>query len=77
MIDGIHFLLTYQCTYECDHCFLHCSPKAEGTFTISQVQQALKEIAKIKSKDLNTDTIEMIERTIEGTARSMGIRIEK
>ena len=50
-LTGIHFLLTYQCTNECDHCFLHCGPQAEGTFTISQVQQVLKEIAKTKSID--------------------------
>ena len=23
MIRGLHFLLTYECTYECDHCFSH------------------------------------------------------
>ena len=33
MLTGIHFLLTYSCTSECDHCFLYCSPNAKGTFT--------------------------------------------
>ncbi len=36
----------------------------------------LREIAQLKAKDLNTTTIEMAERIIEGTARSMGIKIE-
>lgn len=43
----IHFLLTYTCTYECDHCFLYCSPKSEGTFTISQIKEVLNEATKI------------------------------
>ena len=35
----------------------------------------LREIAEIKMKDLNVLDIEAAERTIEGTARSMGITI--
>jgi MoaA/NifB/PqqE/SkfB family radical SAM enzyme len=41
MLTGIHFLLTYTCTYECDHCFLYCGPNAEGTFTAAQISQVL------------------------------------
>jgi hypothetical protein len=44
MVNGVHFLLTYSCTYRCDHCFLHCSPEARGTFTCEQLQQAFREI---------------------------------
>ena len=29
-LDGIHFLVTYRCTYACDHCFVWGSPDAEG-----------------------------------------------
>ncbi len=36
----------------------------------------LREIAEIKMKDLNVIDIEAAERTIEGTARSMGITIQ-
>ncbi len=36
----------------------------------------LREIAKIKAKDLNANSIEAAERIIEGTARSMGIKVE-
>jgi large subunit ribosomal protein L11 len=37
----------------------------------------LTEIAKLKQKDLNARSIEAAERIIAGTARSMGIEIEK
>jgi len=42
-----------------------------GTVTMSQV----REIAKLKLKDLNTDDIEQAARTIAGSARSMGIQV--
>lgn len=36
----------------------------------------LREIAETKAKDLNANSIEAAERIIEGTARSMGIKVE-
>ena len=36
----------------------------------------LREIAELKAKDLNARDIEAAERIIEGTARSMGIKVE-
>ena len=42
-----------------------------GTVTKAQV----REIAKLKMKDLNTDDIEAAMRTIEGSARSMGLQV--
>jgi hypothetical protein len=47
MLTGIHFILTYACNFECDHCFLYSSPKSQGTFTISQVTKVLDEAGKI------------------------------
>ena len=47
MLTGIHFLLTYACNFECDHCFLYCSPRSRGTFRINQVSQVLGEAKKI------------------------------
>jgi MoaA/NifB/PqqE/SkfB family radical SAM enzyme len=41
MLRSVHFLLTYTCLYECDHCFLHCGPRAAGTFTRALVVDAL------------------------------------
>lgn len=49
MISGIHFLLTYTCLFECDHCFLYCSPGSEGTFTIEQIENVLDEAEKAGS----------------------------
>ena len=40
-------------------------------------KQKLTEIAKMKQKDLNARSIEAAERTVAGTARSMGIGIEQ
>ena len=40
-LSGLHILLTYQCTYECDHCFVWGSPQQSGTLTIEQVEQIL------------------------------------
>ena len=36
----------------------------------------LREIAELKAKDLNANSLEAAERIIEGTARSMGIKVE-
>ncbi|MEW5721379.1 MAG: radical SAM protein, partial [Chloroflexota bacterium] len=47
MLTGIHFLLTYKCAFECDHCFVFGSPFAEGTFTLAQVRQVLEEARQI------------------------------
>ena len=42
-----------------------------GTVTMDQV----REIAKVKMKDLNTDNLEQAARTIAGSARSMGLKV--
>lgn len=47
MFTGIHFILTYTCNFECDHCFLYSSPRSQGTFTIGQVTKVLDEAKKI------------------------------
>lgn len=47
MLRGIHFLLTYACNFRCDHCFLHCGPDAEGTFTLAQIRDALQEATRV------------------------------
>jgi hypothetical protein len=48
-LTGIHFLLSYRCTDECDHCFLWGSPRARGTMTLAQVQDVLQQ-----ARDLGT-----------------------
>jgi MoaA/NifB/PqqE/SkfB family radical SAM enzyme len=47
MLTGIHFLLTYMCNSECDHCFVYSGPDAKGTFTLSQIRKVLDEATKI------------------------------
>jgi len=47
MLKGIHFLLTYACNFECDHCFLYCGPNAKGAFTLNQIRKVLDEAIKI------------------------------
>jgi MoaA/NifB/PqqE/SkfB family radical SAM enzyme len=47
MLKGIHFLLTYTCNMECDHCFVYSSPHAKGTFTLNQIRRVLGELTKI------------------------------
>ena len=43
-----------------------------GTLTKTQVE----EIAKDKMVDLNTDSLDSAKKIVEGTARSMGVKIE-
>ncbi len=47
MLTGLHFLLSYKCNAECDHCFVYGSPRAQGTFTLSQIRRLLDEAVKI------------------------------
>lgn len=49
MLTGVHILLTYQCTSECDHCFLHCGPARHGTFTLHQLRSLVRQ-----AQDLGT-----------------------
>ena len=46
----------------------------EDVGTLSKKQ--LREIAELKARDLNANSIEAAERIVEGTARSMGIKVE-
>ncbi len=50
-LEGVHFLLTYKCNLECDHCFVWSSPEAEGTFTLEQIKNLLEEARKLKTVD--------------------------
>ena len=40
-LSGLHILLTYQCTCECDHCFVWGSPWQTGTLTFKQIEEIL------------------------------------
>ena len=52
-LNGLHLLLTYQCTYECDHCFVWGSPFQSGVMTLDQ-------ITSIMDQGLELGTVEWI-----------------
>lgn len=52
-IHGLHILLTYQCTFECDHCFVWGSPWQPGVFTIQKLRQVFEQAREL-------DTLEWI-----------------
>lgn len=47
MLREVHLLLTYACSFECDHCFLYCGPRAKGTFTRAQVAEVLEQSRRL------------------------------
>lgn len=42
-LRGLHLLLTYQCTLECDHCFVWSSPESRGTMRLEDVRSILRQ----------------------------------
>jgi len=46
-LTGLHFLLTYRCTSECDHCFVWGSPNQQGVFTLERIEQALDQAREL------------------------------
>lgn len=51
-LTGIHFLLSYCCTDECDHCFVWGSPAARGTFTLAQIRDVLRQGEELGTVDM-------------------------
>ena len=50
-LTGIHLLLTYQCTHECDHCFVWGSPQQQGTMSVRQIETILKQARDLRTVD--------------------------
>ncbi len=42
-LTGLHLLLTYQCNYECDHCFTWGGPDQTGVMTLAQVRDIYRQ----------------------------------
>lgn len=42
-LSGLHLLLTYECNFECDHCFVWSGPSQTGTMTEESVGRILDE----------------------------------
>jgi len=47
--SGLHLLLTYQCNYECDHCFVWGSPWQSGTMRLAQIHEILEQGRDLES----------------------------
>ncbi len=45
-LSGLHFLLTYQCTFQCDHCFVWGSPRQSGTMSLEAIRLFLEQAAE-------------------------------
>jgi len=52
-LNGLHVLLTYQCTMQCDHCFVWGSPWQNGVLSLEQVGEIVAQAHQL-------DTIEWI-----------------
>lgn len=52
-LTGLHILLTYECNFECDHCFVWSGPFRRGSLTVPQLDDVLRQ-----AKD--TGTVEWI-----------------
>lgn len=46
-LTGLHLLLTYQCNYECDHCFTWGSPSQTGVMTLAQVRDIYRQAQEL------------------------------
>ena len=44
-LEAIHLLVTYRCTYACEHCFVWGSPEQEGTMTLAQMRAVVDQAA--------------------------------
>ena len=46
-LTGVHFLLSYQCTSECDHCFVWSGPRAGGTISLEMLTRVLDQAGEL------------------------------
>jgi hypothetical protein len=46
-LTGVHFLLSYQCTHECDHCFVWSGPRAGGTISLEMMTRVLDQAQEL------------------------------
>jgi hypothetical protein len=48
-LTGLHLLLTYECNYECDHCFVWGGPSQTGTMTPEIVAHIIEQAIALGS----------------------------
>jgi hypothetical protein len=46
-LTSLHLLLTYQCNYTCDHCFVWGSPSQDGVMALAQVRDILRQAQEL------------------------------
>ena len=50
-LTGLHLLLTYQCIFECDHCFVWGSPWQRGVMTLPKIKDILQQALELGTVD--------------------------
>ena len=50
-LSGLHLLLTYQCTFECEHCFVWGSPWQSGVMNLAQLHEILRQAREMEGLD--------------------------
>jgi MoaA/NifB/PqqE/SkfB family radical SAM enzyme len=48
-LTGLHLLLTYHCTLQCDHCFVFGGPWQEGTMSLDVIENILQQGKKLST----------------------------
>ena len=46
-LSGLHLLMTYECNYECDHCFVWGGPAQHGTMTEETIEHILRQAEEL------------------------------
>ncbi len=46
-LSGLHLLLTYECNYECNHCFVWGGPSQRGTMTDRTIKHILSQAEEL------------------------------
>ena len=42
-LSGLHLLLTYECNYACEHCFVWGGPSRTGTMTVATIEHIVRQ----------------------------------
>ena len=50
-LSGLHLLLTYQCNFECEHCFVWGSPWQSGVMNLAQLHEILRQAREMEGLD--------------------------
>ena len=50
-LTGLHFLFTYKCVYQCDHCFVWGGPDQPGVMSLAQVRDIYDQAEELGTID--------------------------